>query len=166
MQQGARNVFDMDEITRLLPVLEDRKRLTEPDASGENRQNAGVRVPQRLAFAKDILKPQNRMRDAKRTTGHPNQILLRKLCCRIYGSRLKAVVFTSGRRLDFAPAFRTGRGPLMCRELLWAAPWREAPGTCWIAIPAQIGAFAVNRTARSEHHVADAVIHIGKDIEQ
>src|SRR5690348_8636369 len=136
MQQRARNIFDVDEITRLLSVLEDRERLTEPDARGENRQNAGIGVPQRLAFAKNILEPQNRVRDAERATGHSNQILLCKLCRRIDGRRIEAVVFTSGRRPDLARAFGTRRGPLTCSELVWAARWGEAPDPRWVASPA------------------------------
>src|SRR4051794_22025933 len=73
--EGARYVADVNEVPPLLPILEDHRPLTVLQARREDRENAGVRVRQRLPRAIDVEQPQARALHAV-GLGHDERLAL------------------------------------------------------------------------------------------
>src|SRR5665213_1191048 len=65
---GLSDVVYIDEIPAFLAILKNTDRTIQPRQIGKNCQDSGVRIRQRLAWAKDVLVPQGHSRNPQRRT--------------------------------------------------------------------------------------------------
>ncbi|MCY1297312.1 hypothetical protein D9M70_467480 [compost metagenome] len=143
----------MYEVTALLSVFKQRQNQIAANARREDREDAGIRIVQRLAFAVDILEPVDYEADIQRLACDSHQVFLGVFGCSIYGRGLHAVVFTCG-----------ARGQLMAtaRAIVFPAMRFQCAGTATVRVdgiqPATVAlicTFSIYRPAGSQHHALE-----------
>ena len=97
-QDPAHDVAHVDEVARLLAVLEDHRRAAVEQARGEDRGHAGVGVGQRLPRAVDVEEAQRHRRDAVGGAGDQAQLLVVALGDRVDRGRDQRLVLARANR--------------------------------------------------------------------
>jgi hypothetical protein len=116
----SRHVGDVHKIAALFSILVELDGFSQAQLVGEDRENAGVRILQRLAFAIDILKAVDDSRNPQRLGGDTHQVFLRQLGRGIDGGGRGLRRFGCGRRFDRVLTARTPRLPFAPAQHVFA----------------------------------------------
>ena len=139
----------MHKITAFLAILEQNDLFALPDSIGEDRQDAGVRVVQRLAFSINILQAENQEGNAERVGCDPDQIFLGQLGGGIDRCWAGPGGLRGGYRVNGAATTGAKRFPLARLQAAQAAH----QGVDQTAAGALVGAFPINGAGGGQQQV-------------
>ncbi len=148
---GAYHIADVDEVTAFLAVFKDVDGFANAGEIGEDGEDAGVRIAERLARAEDVLVAQGKGGDAEHGAEEHGHLLLHLLGEAIEGGWLEGCSFRGGNRGARAGAERA-KGVEHAEFFVGAAAGLGIDGAMlW----AGIGALAVDGAGRGDHDAFD-----------
>src|SRR5258708_21878395 len=147
----------MHEVPAFLAVLVQMDGLSQAQLIGEDREDAGIRVLERLPFAIDVLETEDHRWNPRRLRSNAHQILLGQFGGGIDRRGRGLCALWRGGRVNFAA---TGRA--------WGLPARRPQpqlGTRWrihnSAPAAMINALAIHRPGRGQDDLDYLVLMVG-----
>src|SRR5690625_4232541 len=151
--EGTRHVSDMDEVTALLPILEDGGRLAVEEGAAEDREHTGIGVGELLTGAEDIEQPERHALHAIGGAKHQGEALLHVLRKGIDRRQIRLLVFVRWQRLQgLLPVLRLPVAGLQIRRPPARRGDKGSVGTA-------VKAFAIDAHGGGNHDSPDRLLH-------
>ena len=149
---AARDVAHVDEVARLLPVLEDERRTVVEQSRREDCGDAGIGIRQGLPLAVDVEEPERDRGNPVRGSDGEHHLLVVTLADRVDGGRPQRLRLGGRLGLERRSVVRK-HVPVTSGELALGPDAGREPGLARLRIP--VLALAVDRHRRGDQQLAD-----------